>query len=69
MDDAATVLLRVQGATLGQSTTLTAGGIANRDLRWLEEEAEVEVTDGELTLSQGPGARRNKLCFVEIRIP
>ena len=54
--------MRVEGDTV-------VAGSASRDLRWLEGVAEVEVTDGELTLSQGPGARRNKLNFVEIRIP
>jgi hypothetical protein len=54
--------MRVEGNAL-------IAGSASRDLRWLEGVAAVEVTDGELTLSQGPGARRNKLCFIEIRIP
>ena len=49
--------------------TLLVAGNANRDLRWLEGTREVEVKDGTLTLSKGPGARRNKLCFLEIRLP
>lgn len=51
-----------------QGQVLVAGN-TNRDLRWIEGTREVEVTDGSLTLSKGPGARRNKLCFLEIRLP
>lgn len=51
-----------------EGNVLVAGS-TDRDMRWLEGKDEVEVTDGELTLSQGPGAVRNKLNFIEIRIP
>jgi hypothetical protein len=53
--------IHVQGQVLVAGTT-------HRDLRWIEGTREVDVTDGTLTLSKGPGARRNKLNFVEIFI-
>ena len=54
--------VHVQGQAL-------VAGVTNNNLRWIEGTREVEVTDGTLTLSKGPGARRNKLNFVEIRVP
>jgi hypothetical protein len=47
---------------------LILSGTANRDLRWIEGTALVEVTDGTLTLSKGASARRNKFAFIEIRL-
>lgn len=48
--------------------TLIVSGSANRDLRWIEGSALVEVDGGRLTLRKGPGARRNKFAFIEIRL-
>jgi hypothetical protein len=54
--------VRVNGGVL-------VAGSTSRDQRWLEGRAEIEITDGQLILTRGPGARRNKFCFIEIRIP
>jgi hypothetical protein len=34
--------------------------------RWVDDTDPVSVTDGRLTLTNGPNAKRNRLCFIEI---
>jgi hypothetical protein len=43
-------------------------GTPTADRRWVEATADVAVTDGRLTLTNGAGARNNKLSFVEVTL-
>jgi glucose/arabinose dehydrogenase len=41
-------------------------GTPTTSRRWIEARATVTVSDGRLTLNNGPTARNNKICFAEI---
>jgi hypothetical protein len=45
---------------------LVVDGAPTSDQRWIEGVATVGVADGRLTLTNGPGADLNKICFIEI---
>ncbi len=51
--------LNVEGAPVLSGTPTSA-------TRWLEGTANVAVSDGRLTITNGAGASNNKICFVEI---
>ena len=51
--------LNVEGAPVLSGTPTTA-------TRWIEGTANVAVSDGRLTITNGSGASNNKICFVEI---
>lgn len=42
-------------------------GRPNKNRRWIEGTAIVSVQDGRLTISNAPGAKNNKICFVDVR--
>jgi glucose/arabinose dehydrogenase len=46
--------------------TTVLSGTPTSDQRWIEARATVVVSDGRLTLDNGPTAHNNKLCFVEL---
>jgi glucose/arabinose dehydrogenase len=46
--------------------TIAISGTTTVDRRWIEGTVTVAVTDGRLTIRNGPGAVINKICFVEI---
>ncbi|MCH8514524.1 MAG: hypothetical protein LAT83_23115, partial [Kiritimatiellae bacterium] len=50
-----------------QGSSFLSGSTSNAT-RWIENRQEVEVQNGRLTLSRAPGAVRNKLNFIEIRV-
>lgn len=54
--------LQVEGVTI-------VSGTPTATVRWLEGTAVVNVTDGRLTLSNGPTAVNNKVCYVDIATP
>lgn len=45
---------------------LTVSGTPNSSTRWISGSKTVTVSDGRLTVSNGSGARNNKICFIEI---
>ena len=51
--------VQVEGVTL-------IAGTPNTDLRWLEGTGTVQVTDGRLSIGNGPTAVNNKVCYVDI---
>jgi len=51
--------LQAEGITI-------ASGTASDAIRWFEGIGAVSVSDGKLTLTNGPKAANNKICFVEI---
>lgn len=48
---------------------IVVNGTSTSAARWIEGAATVVVSDGRLTLTNGPGATNNKLCFLEISSP
>lgn len=50
-----------------EDTHIINGGPTSSN-RWIQGRRTVSVTDGRLTLSSGPGADNNKICFIEIRV-
>lgn len=44
-------------------------GAPTKANRWVEGTATVNVTDGKLTITNASGAKRNKICFIEISTP
>jgi hypothetical protein len=48
---------------------LVVDGVPTSSQRWVEGEAVVDVSDGRLTLTAGPGAVRVKINFIEISSP
>lgn len=51
---------------LAEGVTLAQGDAESTGIHWFEGTTEIAVNDGRLTLSNGPGAYRNKICFVDI---
>ncbi len=51
---------------LAEGTTLAQGNAQGSGRRFIDQRARVLVADGRLTLTNGPGAYRNKICFIEI---
>lgn len=45
---------------------IAINGIPSSANRWLEADVRVAVADGRLTVANGPGARNNKISFIEI---
>lgn len=45
---------------------LTVSGTPNSSTRWISGTRTVTVSDGRLTVSNGTGARNNKICFIDI---
>jgi glucose/arabinose dehydrogenase len=52
-------VLQVEGTTVVSGTPSTGA-------RFVEGTATVQVTDGKLTVSNGPGAQNNKICFIDV---
>ena len=46
--------------------TPTVAGTPTASTRWFEATSTVTVTDGKLTITNGPGSANNKISFVEI---
>jgi hypothetical protein len=46
--------------------TTVLGGTPTSANRWIEASATVTVSDGRLTLDNGPTAQNNKICFIDI---
>jgi hypothetical protein len=44
----------------------TVNGAPGASARWIERTRTVSVADGRLTIRNGPGAKNDKICFVEI---
>ena len=51
---------------LAEGVTVTQGNAQGSGRRFIDQRARVLVADGRLTLTNGPGAYRNKICFIEI---
>ena len=51
---------------LAEGTTLTQGNAQGAARRFFDQTARIVVSDGRLTLTNGPGSYRNKVCFIEI---
>jgi hypothetical protein len=41
-------------------------GTPTTSSRWVDATANVTVSDGRLTISNGAGAANNKICFIEV---
>ena len=52
---------------LAEGITLVQGNAQGSGRRFFDQSARIVVEDGRLTLTNGPGAYRNKVCFIEIR--
>jgi hypothetical protein len=44
----------------------TVSGTPNSSTRWFSGSSTVTVSDGRLTVSNGPGAIDNKICFIDV---
>jgi hypothetical protein len=42
-------------------------GTPTADVRWFRSTTNVRVTDGRLTLTNAPGAKNNKIAFIDIK--
>ena len=51
---------------LAEGITAAQGNAQGSGRRFIDQRSRVLVTDGRLTLTNGPGAYRNKICFIEI---
>lgn len=51
---------------LAEGVTVTQGNAQGSGRRFIDQRARVLVTDGRLSLTNGPGSYRNKICFIEI---
>ncbi len=51
---------------LAEGATLAQGNAQGSGRRFIDHSARILVSDGRLTLTNGPGAYRNKICFIEI---
>ena len=51
---------------LAEGQTLLQGNAAGAGQRFFDQSARITVADGRLTLTNGPGSYRNKICFLEI---
>jgi len=51
---------------LGEGTTIVQGNADTTGTHWFEGTAQITVADGRLTLTNGAGSYRNKICFIEI---
>ncbi|HJU01097.1 MAG TPA: hypothetical protein VJ966_07820, partial [Actinomycetes bacterium] len=49
--------------------TLVVSGTPTSAVRWIEGTAVVTVSDGRLTVSNGPGASNNKVNYLDIERP
>jgi len=51
---------------LAEGVTVAQGNAQGSGRRFIDQRARVLVSDGRLTLTNGPGAYRNKICFIEV---
>lgn len=51
---------------LAEGVTAAQGNAQGSGRRFIDQRSRVLVSDGRLTLTNGPGSYRNKICFVEI---